>query len=242
MEGGAHHADPQTQAPPGQNHTEALRYNVLEEVLQYAYEHDLIRDHRLDSFSLSHLFGNLIQSTIPTTTEDGFTDITHLSALELPNPTPRNEKPTVTDSALKIICETRRELSNEAVKSLTQQVCNDGNIRDLKLELPVLRTDNDRDIMVFQREMLARQVVHKGDHRIPFEPIDIEAGEGLELSAEARLETEAFLAYLEGEKLGATTESTKYLLGILRAELTEKNRRSFIQEQIMDTACQKVSS
>lgn len=243
MEKGADHAGPQVlnRATPDQSHSDAFLDKVLEEVLEYAYEHDLIRDHLLDSFSLSHLFGDLIQSTIPATAEDGFTDCIHLTALELPNPTPRNEKPTVSDSALRIICETRRELSDEEVKGLTQQVCNDGNVRDLKLELPILRTDNHLDLRVFRREVLARQDAHKGDHRIPFEPIDVKAGEGLELSDEARLETEAFLIKLEGEKLGVTTGSTKYLVGSLRAELTEEGRRSFIQAHVGDIRCQKVS-
>lgn len=240
MEQGADHAGLQAQAHPEQHHLDALRDNVLEEVLEYAYENDLIRDYRLESFSLSHLFGKLIQSTIPATTEDGFTDCVHLTALELPNPTPRGEKPNVPDSALRLVCKTRRQMSDEEVKTLTREVCNDGNVSSLKLELPILRTDNDQDIKDFQRDRIARQDPQKGDHRIPFEPIDVSAGEGLELPDEARLETEAFLDKLEGEKLGATIESARYLVGSLRAEVTKEDRSGFIQGQIRDIEYPKV--
>lgn len=240
MEPGADHAGLQAQVHPEQQQLDSLGDNVLEEVLIYAYENDLVRDYRLESFSLSHLFGKLIQSTIPTTTEDGFTDCVHLTALELPNPTPRGEKPNATDSALRLVCETRRELSDEEVKNLTGEVCNDGNISGLKLEMPILRTDNSQDMKDFQREMLSRQDLQKGDHRIPFEPIDVSAGEGLELPAEAQLETEAFLNKLEGEKFGVTMESTRYLVGSLRAEVTKEDRRRFVQRQIGDIEYRKV--
>lgn len=240
MEQGADHAGLQAQVHPEQQQLDSLEDNLLEEVLNYAYENDLVRDYRLESFSLTHLFGKLIQSTIPTTTDDGFTGCAHLTALELPNPTPRGEKPNATDSALRLVCETRRELSDEEVKNLTGEVCNDGNISGLKLELPILRTDNSRDMKDFQREMLSRQDLQKEDHRIPFEPIDVSAGEGLELPAEAQLETEAFLRKLEGEKFRVTIESTRYLVGSLRAEATKEDRRKFVQRQIGDIEYRKV--
>ncbi|ROV91683.1 hypothetical protein VMCG_09236 [Cytospora schulzeri] len=241
MEQGAEYAIHQAHAPSEQNHLDALRDDVLEEVLEYAYENDLIKDYRLESFSLSHLFGKLIRSTIPITTDNGFTDCTHLTALELPNPTPRGEKLNVTDSALRLNCEARRELPTEEVNILTQEVCNDGHSRSLKLELPVLRTDNEWDMKEFQKEMLVRQNAHEGDHRIPFEPIDVAAGEGLELPAEVRLETEVFLTKLEGEKLGVTKESARYLVGSLGAEVTKEDRKSFVQGQMIDFEYRKNS-
>ncbi|KUI68997.1 hypothetical protein VM1G_11540 [Cytospora mali] len=225
---------------PAQPH--AHRDDVLEEVLDYAYENDLIRDYRLDSFSLTHLFGKLIQSTIPTTTEDGLTNFSHLAALELPNPTPCGEKPSISDSALRLICGARRELSDEEVKALEQDVCNDNMTRGLKLELPILQTDNDRDLGEFRRELLARQEIQKRDHRIPFEPVDVAAGEGLELPAEAQLEVKAFLNKLEGEKLGITSESTRYLAGNLRAGITEEAHMSFVLEEIRDIKSDKNSA
>lgn len=213
---------------------------MLDEVLQYAYENDLIRDYRLNSFSLSHLFGRLLQSTVPATAEHGLTDCSHLEDLELPNPTPCAEKLSVTDAALALICEARRGLTEEEAKSLSQEVC-DVKVRSLKLEMPILRTDNDRDVREFRNEHLARQDVYKTDHRIPFDPIDVEAGEGLELPAKVRLEAEAFLKRLEAERLEVTRESTKYLAGSLRAEFNEEDRRGFVLEETRNLKYEKVS-
>ena len=98
----------------------------------------------------------------------------------------RGEKLSVTDSALALVFEARRILTEEEFKSLVTQEAYDtpnAEIRRLKLELPILRTDNDRDVRAFRKEQLARARldVYKMEHRIPFDPIDLEAGEGLEL-------------------------------------------------------------
>lgn len=240
---GAGHAVFQAQPRPDQNHLDPPRDRVLGEVLEYAYEHNLIRDHRLNSFSLSHLFGKLFQSTMPATTNDGVTNCSHLTYLELPNPTPRAEKLRITESAAKLLCEVRRELSDKKVMTLAQEFCNDNktNISVLKLEMPILRTDNDRDVRDFQREISARQDIHKRDHRIPFDPVNVAAGEGLELPAEAQLEADAFLKGLEGEKLGVTRESTKYLVDNLGTVFTEEDRTSLILEELRDIKYEKVS-
>lgn len=224
---------PQAHAFPDQHNLDALGDSLPEEALDYAYKHDLILDHRLKSFSLTHLFGDLLQSTIPATTDDGFTDCSHLTELELPNPMPRSERPSVTDSALKLICEARRMLSDEEVEGLAQDFCDIGNIaiRGLKLELPDLGMGYDRDLRDFRRELLSRRDFHKRDHRIPFDPINIEAGEGLELSSEAQLKAEALLKELEGEKLGVTRRSMRYLVDNIEDGFTEEENLSFILEE-----------
>ncbi|ROW14662.1 hypothetical protein VPNG_03259 [Cytospora leucostoma] len=224
---------PQAQASPDQHNLDALGDALPEEALDYAYKHDLILDHRLKSFSLTYLFGGLLQSTIPATTDDGFTDCIHLTELELPNPMPRSERPSVTDSALKLICEARRILADEEVEDLTQEFCDTGNIgiRGLKLELPDLGMGYDRDLREFRREFISRRDFHKRDNRIPFDPINIEAGEGLELSAEAQLKAEALLEELEGEKLGITRGSMKFLVNVIKDGFDEEGKMSLILEE-----------
>ena len=244
MEGTSDEAGPQDRASPDQNHPDTCRDDVLDEVLAYAYGNDLIRDCRLSAFSLSHLFGKLVQSTIPATTEDGFTDCSQLTSLELPNPTPRGERPITTNSALKLICEASRGLPNDEAKALlTQQVCDAGRIgiRYLKLELPALEIDNEQDMRDLQFESLTRRDAPQRDHRIPFDPIDVAAGQGLALSHDVRLQVQAFLRGIEGEKIGVTRESTRFLVGIVRTGLTNEDRKNFIAEEVENIKFKQVS-
>ncbi|KAK7738840.1 hypothetical protein SLS63_002177 [Diaporthe eres] len=205
------------------------------EALQYAYEHDLTRDYTLNSFSIAHLLSKPVQSTLPTITEDGFTNCTHLPDLELPVPRLRSEVLTITHSALKLIHETRRELTDDEVKLLTQNVINSGKTENLKLELPILRTDNERDMREFRKQMTSRQDVNIRDHRLPLDPVTVEDGEGMELPASARSEASELLRKLEGEKIGVTRSSLQFLADVVKDGYTEEEQWKFLMEQASET-------
>lgn len=212
------------------------------EALQYAYEHDLTRDYTLNSFSIAHLLSKPVQSTLPTITEDGFTDCTHLPDLELPVPRLRSEVLTIAQSALKLLHETRRELTDDEVKLLTQDVINSGNTKNLKLELPILRTDNERDLREFRKQMKSRQDVNIRDHRLPLDPVTVEDGEGMELPASARSEANKLLRKLEGEKIGVTRSSLQFLADVVKDGYTEEEQWKFLMEQASETKWVKVSN
>lgn len=212
------------------------------EALKYAYEHDLTRDYTLNSFSIAHLLSKPVQCTLPSITEDGFTDCSHLSDLELPVPQLRSEVLTIARSALKLIHDIRRELTDDEVKSLTQDVVDSGNTNQWKLELPILRTDNERDMREFRRGMSSRRDVHIGDHRLPLDPVTVEDGEGMQLPASARSEANELLRKLEGEKLGVTRSSLRFLANVVKDEYSEEEQWEFLMEQVMETKCVKVSN
>lgn len=212
------------------------------EALQYAYEHDLTTDYTLNSFSITHLLSKPVQSTLPTITEDGFTDCTHLPDLELPVPQLRSEKLTISHSALKLIHEVRRELTDDEVKSLTQDVIDSGNTKNLKLELPILRSDNERDMREFHKQMATRQDVNIRDHRLPLDPVTVEDGEGMQLPASARSEANELLGKLEGEKLGVTRSSLQFLADVVKGEYTDEEQWDFLMEQARETKWVKVSN
>lgn len=212
------------------------------EASKYAYEHDLTRDYTLNSFSIAHLLSKSVQSTLPSITEDGFTDCSHLPDLELPVPQLRSEVLTIARSALKLIHEIRRELTDDEVKSLTQDVVDSGNTKKWKLELPILRTENERDMREFRKGMSSRRDVHIGDHRLPLDPVTVEDGEGMQLPASARSEANEILRKLEGEKLGVTRSSLRFLANVVKDEYSEEKQWKFLMEQVMEMKWVKVSN
>ncbi|KAL1864209.1 hypothetical protein Daus18300_007806 [Diaporthe australafricana] len=231
----------QTRNLPDQSYYTGEPVRVHDEVLQYAYENDLIRDHTLNSFSIAHQLSRLVQSTLPSVTEDGFTDCSQLPYLEIPNPQIRSEVLTISHSALKLIYDVRRDLTDDEVKSLTQGIIESANIRNMKLELPILRSDNERDMREFQKQMKSRRDVHIGDHRLPLDPVTVEDGEGMELSASARSEADNFLRKFEAEKLGVTRSSLQFLADVVKDDYIEEDQWSFLIEEAKKSKWVKVS-
>lgn len=213
-----------------------------DEVVQYAYEHDLTRDYTLNSFSIAHLLSGPVQSTLLKITEDGFTDCSHLPDLEFREPQLRSEVLNGPHSARRLIYEAHRDLTDDEANSLTQDVIESGNTEMLKIELPILRTDNRRDMREFRREMAARRDVHVGDHRLPLDPVTVEDGEGMQLPASARSDANELLRKLEGEKLGITRSSLRYLADVFKDGCTEEEQWDFLMEQVKEAEWVKVSN
>lgn len=209
------------------------------EVLQYAYQHNLTTDHLFPSFSLSHLFGGFVQTTFPQLGEDGFTDSAHLAELEVPDIRLR-ENFSLTDSACRLICEASRVPDNDEVQEWARRAQQSTSTSRHKLELPILRSDNDWDLRGFKKEELARFHVPVEDHRLPLDTPDNAAGEGMHLPASVRLESELFFQKLQEEKLGATKDALKFLAEQLRVDaVTREDLMNYI---LGETNYKKVSS
>jgi hypothetical protein len=225
---------PEAHGPPAQPEVyrgEHSRVPVPDEVFQYAYEHDLIRDHTLDSFSIAHLLRTTVQSTLPSVTEDGFPDSSRLPDLEICELKLRSERMTITQSAQQLLYDTQRELTDDEVKSLTQDIMDPGNTKDLKLELPLLRTDNKYDMRKYRREMAARREVCVADHGFPLDPVAEEDGDGMQLSESARSEAEELQRRLENEKLGITRSALRFLAGVIKDNYDEAEHWNSIVER-----------
>lgn len=208
---------------------ESLEAQALSEALQYAYGNNLTTDYLSTSFSVTHLFGPLVAGTIPTTNDDGFTDHSHLADAKIPNPVvlEKSKTLTITSCALRLIAEARHVQSEEEIQSLTDEVCNLHKFKPSKLELPILRTDNDRDLTAFQERCVVRsdallRSIKK--HRLPLYPQNLEEGEGMELSSKTRAETEIVMKKTEEEKIGATKKILTYLVSQLKGDYTLENQ------------------
>lgn len=216
---------------------DSLSNQALGEALQYAYENNLTSDYLLKSFSLTHLFSPLVQRTIPAVNDDGFTGHSHLTEAEIPNPVVLDKFKTLatTPEALRLIAEARLFQSEEVIQSLTEKVSNDNNLTRMKLELPILRTDNDRDMNAFQTRYLNRSkdlLRSIEEHRLPLYPQNLADGEGMELSSRARAECEMMQKKSEEEKVVVTKESLTYLFHLLKDEYTTEDRMRHIIDEI----------
>ncbi|KAG8167603.1 hypothetical protein KVR01_003292 [Diaporthe batatas] len=204
---------------------------VNDEALQYAYEHNLIEDYTLNSFSMSHLLAPLVQSTLPSITEDGFTDASHLPYLEIPVPRV-GDTLAISQSAQKLRDEALQELTDGEVKSLTRGIMNSGNTKHLRLELPLLRTDDERDMREFRKELATQREVRIGDHRLP---LDLVTGEGMQFPDTARSEANELLRKLENERLGITRSALKFLADIVKDDYDEEEQWKSLLEEVKGT-------
>lgn len=222
-------------APKDAQRKTSLQDTIMEEVIYYAYQNDLITDHRLNSFSIAHLFGQLIQSTLPHTDEDGFTDCSDLAEFEIPTPLPLDNTLQVTPPAMRLIRDARHVLSDDDAQQLAEQVCNATSTRSMKLELPILRTDNDSDMRQYHRETLAghRSLLESiKQHGLPVDEPDVEKGEGMELSPKVRLDCEATMKKLEDEKLAVTKDNLIYLAGQIKDGYTQEDQMRYLVDEI----------
>lgn len=197
------------------------------EALQYAYQNDLIIDHRRNSFSLTHLFGNLIRTTFPRTGEDAFTDYTHLAKLEVPDILIR-ENISLTNPAFILTCEACQAPRDEEVDVLARRLLESTSTRRHRMELPILRSDNDWDLRKFKSEQLARLHVTIKGHGLPPDTPDKDSGEGMELAANIRSESELFFQNLQREKLGVTRDGLKFLADQLKFDITVDDLMNYL--------------
>lgn len=224
-------------APANESDEDSTEARALSEAIQYAYENYLTTDYLLSSFSITHLFGPLVQRTFPMTNNDGLTDHSHLPDAEIPNPLvlDKSKTLTITPCALNLIAEARSVHNEEAVQSLTDEVCNPDKFKPKKLELPILRTDNDRDLRAFRQRRLTRSdtlLRSIKEHRLPLYPQSLEDGEGMELSSRARADSEMMMKRSEEEKVGVTSTILTYLVSQLKDDYTLDDQMQYMMGEI----------
>lgn len=213
----------------------SLEASEIEQAIQYAYENNLTTDYTLVSFSISHIFRQPVLSTMLPTSDDDLTDDSHLPELELPVVLPYDKTLKVTNTALKLIGEARRTLNDEEALQLTKQVCGVTTTKSLKIEMPILRTDNEWDMRQYHKENAARHpalIDSITNHTLPLDAPDVEKGEGMELSPEVREAYEAKIKSFEEEKIGVTRESLQYLASMIRTEYRREDQLTSLIDMI----------
>lgn len=207
----------------------------MEQALQYAYDNALITDYTLNSFSIAHVLGRSVQSTMLLTNDNDLADDSHLTALELPVPSPFDKTLRVTNAALNLIAEARHVLSDAEAQQLTTEVCEASTRDDLRLELPLLRTSNHCDMRQYHKENVCRHsdlLDSIVNHALPLDSPDTSKGEGMTVPPDAITKVEALMKKLEQEKIGVTRENLTYLASMTRSVLSDEDRLSYLIEQI----------
>ena len=105
-----------------------------------------------------------------------------------------------------------------------------GELKKLKVEPPVLRSDHQADCRRLERRVKAFQKVPLADHHLPLHPVDIEQGEGLEFPESARKGDEALMKSLSKETVEVTKDTLMFLVQSLKADWSDDEQRELMEE------------
>jgi hypothetical protein len=172
-----------------------------------------------------------------TPTEDP-TDITSFAGLPecaVPSRISSPEKWEIRAHSLALIqdaCRRPSEVDAEGYIRQIRQREEANNIRGLKLELPLLRTDNEIDLRSYKDGIAAAHEVRLSDARVVLEPCDDEKDEGLGFPSRAYNFDKKIVQSVEDEKFEVSKESFQTLLKYLQADWTMTDQEAMLRSQV----------
>ena len=184
--------------------------------LEYARKNKLSRNH-LEA----PVFGPSIERLKKGGTE--LTDDSHLPQFELTANVNADERLTISKYAAKLIASVSCEESSDWVDNAMLQMIDTRKCKNLKVELPLLRSDHETDCKKFSRrdgfEIKLEDVV------LPLEMVDEINNGGLGFSPIMWNREVEILEVLKKEKLEVTRDTMKYLTNTLKSDWTEEDER-----------------
>lgn len=130
-----------------------------------------------------------------------------------------DERLSVSKDAAIMIAWVSNSENSQLVESSTMSIAGHRHLRNKKLELPLLKSDHERDCRDFAgREGFETELK---DVKLTFEVIDEDKDEGLTFSASLWGRSEEVMAELKKEKLAVTKEAIFYLQQISKTEWDE---------------------
>lgn len=211
------------------NNSPSLSHVQLNEVAQDAAEY-------LRSLGLTVAYEDTFQRwmldeprKLVSASEDptGLTPCIGLPACFIPPKVSAPEKWEVRGKSLALLHDVCKRQSEAEVDGLINQIRKQveaNNIRGMKIELPVLRTDNDTDLRRYTRRISATREVHLSDHHLPLEPCDEEQDEGLEFPKQAYAADRKITQSVENEKIEISRQSFEALVKYSKADWTEADQ------------------
>ena len=171
-------------------------------ILEYARFHGLARDHRKDP-SLQEL-----ADAAPT---PQLRDYPGLFCIEDIHISPRTERLSISNGAA-VLLSSIRGAEYDKIISDENMLPNLHRVRNMKMELPLLRTDHELDLQEFGRPVEPDLATE----HLPFENVNQEQGEGLEWpSSYNNLPLQATMKSTS-EKLTVSRDTMLYLQSILK--------------------------
>ncbi|KAF5872449.1 putative nucleoporin nup49 protein [Botrytis fragariae] len=194
-------------------------------VVELARSIGVSRDHQLDNTSVEILL--LMQEDIHQSFSSDLDD-NYLSLLTTPEIN-TNERLSLSIGAARLLTSIAQNESQGSIDALPHQSLGPRDIRNLRIEIPILRTDHDFDVKGFARR--DEFEVRPQDIRLPLELLSIENNEGLGFPSDFYdSETEAFETIVN-EKIEVTRYSMTYLQTALKATLTIENEQEIWERE-----------
>ncbi|OIW31836.1 hypothetical protein CONLIGDRAFT_641615 [Coniochaeta ligniaria NRRL 30616] len=165
----------------------------------------------------------------------GLTSWDGLPDCSIPSTVSAPEQWEASDKSLSFLSHAYKRQSEAEVEGLISQIKEQteaNSIRRLKLELPVLRTDNEIDLRRYKRRICVAREVHLAGHHLPLEPCDEDKDEGLEFPPQAYATDRRIVQSVENEKIAISKHSFQALLKYLKTDWTEADQDDMLRSQV----------
>ncbi|KAF7886377.1 hypothetical protein EAF00_010480 [Botryotinia globosa] len=194
-------------------------------VVELARSIGVSRDHQLDNTSVEILL--LIQEDIYHSFSSDLND-DHLSLFTTPE-TNTNERLSVSIGAARLLTSIAQNENQESIDTLTHSLLGPRDVRNLRIEMPILQSDHDFDVKGFARRDGFE--VRPQDIKLPLELLSIENNEGLGFPSEFyNFATETFET-IANEKMEVTRNSMVYLHTALKTTFTIENEQAIWESE-----------
>ncbi|KAF7924532.1 hypothetical protein EAE99_006480 [Botrytis elliptica] len=194
-------------------------------VVELARSIGVSQDHQLDNTSVEILL--LMQEDVHHGFSNDLND-DHLSLFTTPE-TSTNERLSVSIGAARLLTSVAQNENQESIDTLTHSLLGPRDVRNMRIETPILRTDHDFDVRGFARRDGFEVKPH--DIKLPLELLSIENNEGLGFPSNFyNFETEAFET-IANEKIEVTRNPMVYLHTALKATLTIQNEQEIWESE-----------
>jgi hypothetical protein len=185
--------------------------------VEYARLNGLARNHLTEPFPFS-VFHRLQENI-----DDGLTDDAHLQQLDLLTDFSVSERLTVSKDGAQLIASVLYPESDESIDTVVLSMLGSTELKKMRIELPLLRTDHGSDVKEFARRDTFEPQLK--DVRFPLEVLDSDRFEGLEFpSALWNLGAET-MEELRKEKLLVTRESLQYIQNSIKDDWTDADEK-----------------
>lgn len=187
--------------------SDPLEYPRDDELAEYARNNNLFVDHRLDPHFSVCPVDMAMRAALTAVGDDDVTSSDWLPPCQIPAVTSFEEKHSVlTGQAAKVMQEACNSLDAEVLESLNFEavVPRSLGLKNVKLELPLLRSDHELDLREWKRQVYAKRDASVTQFNLPVEPVDIEKDEDLEFPSSAHKRKAEITDRLHKEKIEVT--------------------------------------
>jgi hypothetical protein len=185
--------------------------------LEYARKNGLSRDYFTEPYLISNL-------DMPRDCQEGVSDHSHLPQLSLSGTVNTDERLTISKEAALLIASVSRQETSEWADSIMLQMIGSRKNRNLRLELPLLKSDHETDCKRFaKREGFEIQLKNV---KLPLEVVDEETNGGLTLLASLWNKGTEMLDELKRERLEVSKDTLVRLQNILKNDWAEEDEKT----------------